>query len=113
MEGKSLKVSGLTVRRSWRYIYFIIAGSNFIPIVTGLISIPSDRSRKREENRQVDWLGAGLITVGLSLLLFAVTQAGMESDGWRTPCELAPAVRMDDPLITTQTFPPSSLSLSF
>lgn len=87
MEGPSCQKLRLTDRRSWRYIYFVVAGLHVIPIITGLVSIPSDRARENPENRQVDWLGAGLITVGLSLLLFAVTQAGIVSDGWRTPCK--------------------------
>ncbi|WWC69716.1 uncharacterized protein I206_103659 [Kwoniella pini CBS 10737] len=39
----------------------------------------------KTQNRQIDWIGAGLITIGISLLLFSITQAGLVEKGWRTP----------------------------
>ncbi|WVF72363.1 hypothetical protein IAT40_007178 [Kwoniella sp. CBS 6097] len=37
------------------------------------------------ENRNLDWIGAVLVTLGLSLLMFSVTQAGLVEKGWKTP----------------------------
>nr|XP_019043023.1 hypothetical protein I302_08733 [Kwoniella bestiolae CBS 10118]OCF21953.1 hypothetical protein I302_08733 [Kwoniella bestiolae CBS 10118] len=93
-------ISG-TGRKGWQYLYFLIAGFGILPIITGIIYIPSDDkitpSRASpsdisgndpngvDRSKKVDWIGAGLITVGLSLLLFSVTQAGLVERGWKTP----------------------------
>nr|XP_019002321.1 uncharacterized protein I203_04800 [Kwoniella mangroviensis CBS 8507]OCF65782.1 hypothetical protein I203_04800 [Kwoniella mangroviensis CBS 8507] len=87
--------------KGWQYLYFLIAGFGILPIITGIFYIPSDEKTtpprgqltdipddpagKMEKSRKVDWTGAGLITVGLSLLLFSFTQAGLVDEGWKTP----------------------------
>ncbi|OCF72147.1 hypothetical protein I204_07412 [Kwoniella mangroviensis CBS 8886] len=93
-------IAGAT-RKGWQYLYFLIAGFGILPIITGIFYIPSDEKTtpprgqltdipddpagKMEKSRKVDWTGAGLITVGLSLLLFSFTQAGLVDEGWKTP----------------------------
>ncbi|OCF39009.1 hypothetical protein I317_07185 [Kwoniella heveanensis CBS 569] len=73
-------------RKGWQYVFFMIAGSCLIPIIGGILFIPSDTRPPctSTSKRKIDWLGAGLVTVGLSLLMFSVTQAGIEEEGWRT-----------------------------
>lgn len=73
-------------RRGWQYFYLVIAGFNILPIVGGFIYIPREPNRTLAENRRIDWVGAATITLALSLLSFAITQSGLESRGWGTPC---------------------------
>lgn len=73
-------------RRAWQYQYFIVAGVNTIPIIGGLLFIPREPTRTSAENRGIDWIGMITITVAISLLSFSVTQSGLESNGWGTPC---------------------------
>ncbi|OWZ66867.1 hypothetical protein AYX14_05865 [Cryptococcus neoformans] len=71
--------------RAWQYVFFILAGLSLFPVVGGVFSIPPEPSKKDNGNRQVDWMGAFLITSGLSLFSFALTQSGLVEKGWRTP----------------------------
>lgn len=73
--------------RAWQYVFFILAGLSLFPVVGGVLSIPPEPSRKDNGNRRVDWMGAFLITAGLSLFSFALTQSGLVEKGWRTPCK--------------------------
>lgn len=71
--------------RAWQYVFFILAGLSLFPVVGGVLSIPPEPSKKDNGNRRVDWMGAFLITSGLSLFSFALTQSGLVEKGWRTP----------------------------
>lgn len=73
--------------RAWQYVFFILAGLSLFPVVGGVLSIPPEPSRKDNGNRRVDWMGAFLITAGLSLFSLALTQSGLVEKGWRTPCK--------------------------
>ncbi|KIR31181.1 efflux protein [Cryptococcus deuterogattii 99/473] len=73
--------------RAWQYVFFILAGLSLFPVVGGVFSIPPEPSKKDNGNRRVDWMGAFLITAGLSLFSFALTQSGLVEKGWRTPCK--------------------------
>lgn len=68
-------------------MYYAIAGVNLIPIISGYYFIPAEPARSETENRKVDWPGAALITIGIALLCFAITQSGLEDRGWKEPCE--------------------------
>ncbi|WRT66880.1 uncharacterized protein IL334_003843 [Kwoniella shivajii] len=97
-------------KKGWQYVYFLIAGFGIIPIISGVIYIPRDDEVSSYVNppienniqgeevpdqqesavsirniKRVDWIGAGIITVGLSLLMFSITQAGLTEKKWRTP----------------------------
>ncbi|OCF35352.1 hypothetical protein I316_02900 [Kwoniella heveanensis BCC8398] len=93
-----------TWRKGWQYIYFLIAGLGLIPILGGFLFVPNDEKYAHNgppsasssssisaptapggDNRKVDWLGSMLVTLGLSLLMFSVTQAGLVEKGWKTP----------------------------
>jgi hypothetical protein len=41
---------------------------------------------KEGTDRRVDWVGGGLFTVGITLMLFSITQGGVNPKGWRTIC---------------------------
>ncbi|KAL7424622.1 hypothetical protein Q5752_000306 [Cryptotrichosporon argae] len=70
----------------WAYLYFLLAAFGVVPLVLGAFIIPRDvRARTEGENRRIDWLGGFLVTAGLLLFIFSITQSGVAADGWRTP----------------------------
>ncbi|WWC69719.1 uncharacterized protein I206_103662 [Kwoniella pini CBS 10737] len=73
--------------RSWQFVFFILAGLALIPIVAGTFVIPRDppQTITATTNRRIDWLGAFLITAGLCLFSFAITQSGLVENGWAQP----------------------------
>jgi hypothetical protein len=75
----------MTHRRAWQYTYFLLAGLAAIPALLGLFIIPPDPP-KWDIDRRIDWIGGALITTGLSLLTFAITQGGLVDGEWSVPC---------------------------
>jgi EmrB/QacA subfamily drug resistance transporter len=64
---------------SWRWIFFIN-----IPLVAAVLFITWFRvpeSRDEESEKQVDWLGAGLATIGLGGVVFALIEANSRGLG--------------------------------
>jgi MFS family permease len=72
---------------SWKWVFVVIALAAFSISAAAIFVIP--RSPKRpvlEEGTakaSIDWLGAVLVTVGLLVLLFALTEGNFV--GWSTP----------------------------
>jgi predicted cobalt transporter CbtA len=75
-------------RRGWQHLYFIYAAFNVIPVIGGYFAIPPEPAKTDAENRKIDWVGAVLVTVAMSLLTFSITQSGLAEHEWRTPCKL-------------------------
>ncbi len=46
-----------------------------------------------EEDKRVDWIGAALITVGLVLIVFVLSDSPSARKGWKSPREF-PSVRV-------------------
>jgi len=44
-----------------------------------------------EVDKRIDWPGALLVTVGLTLVIFALSQGKIAPQGWSTPCKLCSA----------------------
>nr|XP_019013447.1 uncharacterized protein I206_01514 [Kwoniella pini CBS 10737]OCF52228.1 hypothetical protein I206_01514 [Kwoniella pini CBS 10737] len=70
------------VKHTWRSALFFVTGIGILSIVSIIIVIPSDGSHTNEKN--VDWPGAAIITIGLVLFLFAISDAQSASNGWAT-----------------------------
>ncbi|WVQ78178.1 hypothetical protein IAT38_000261 [Cryptococcus sp. DSM 104549] len=77
-------VAGISTR-AWQYVFFIFAGITLFPLIGGAFAIPAEPPRSATTNRRIDWGGAFLITAGLSLFSFAITQSGLVEKGWATP----------------------------
>ncbi|WVR04973.1 hypothetical protein IAU60_001985 [Kwoniella sp. DSM 27419] len=78
-------VAGIS-QRAWQYVFFILAGLALVPVALGFIVIPKDTVKSTPgDNRRIDWIGAILITSGLSLFSFALTQSGVTERGWSEP----------------------------
>jgi len=52
----------------------------------GLIYIDKDLPSE-EVDKRIDWLGSFLATGGLVLIVFVLSQGGLASRGWATPCK--------------------------
>ncbi|MDQ3167345.1 MAG: MFS transporter, partial [Chloroflexota bacterium] len=69
---------------SWRWIFFIN-----VPLAAAVLGIALTRVPESKDLTpgRLDWLGAGLVTVGLGALVFGLIEAPV--DGWGDPLVLA------------------------
>jgi len=76
--------------RGWTYLFYLLGGIAVIPITIGLLVIPKDDPslRKVDEDRRIDWIGGFIVTAGLCLFCFSLTESGIAEKGWATPCKL-------------------------
>lgn len=68
---------------TWKWVFWILAIMAAVVTVAGwfVIPLPADGGPKEEDVKNaVDWFGGGLITVGLVILLFALTDGNVV--GW-------------------------------
>ena len=56
----------------------------------GLISIDND-SPSEEQDKRIDWAGAFVVTAGLTLIIFILSQGDVAHKQWSTPCKLFPS----------------------
>jgi formate/nitrite transporter FocA (FNT family) len=65
---------------------FLFAGVSFAWLLLGFFVFEDDEP-SAEEDKRVDWIGATMITVGLVLIVFVLSDLPTAPDGWKTPCE--------------------------
>lgn len=70
---------------SWSWYFYIGAILTAVTGVTAWFAIPSDMAERRSMNIRMDWPGAVLISVGLILVVFAITDSSHAPNGWATP----------------------------
>ncbi|CAK4031186.1 MFS-type transporter [Lecanosticta acicola] len=70
---------------TWRWYFFI--GSIIVAIATVVawFAVPSDMEEHKGNDVKMDWLGSLTTTVGLILLVFAITDSSHAPSGWTTP----------------------------
>lgn len=56
-----------------------------ITTITSYLYIPSDTSERRALGIKMDWIGAVLIIVGLTLFTYAIIDSAHAPHGWKTP----------------------------
>ena len=81
-------VAGLIAEyASWKWVFGVIAILAAIITVAAIFVIPPPKHTLQQDGvsvrGSVDWIGAALITVGLLVLLFALTEGNVV--GWKTP----------------------------
>ena len=79
-------IAGLTgqfLESGW--YFWIGAILIFTTVIAAYLTVPSDVQEHRKMRVEMDWLGAALITSGLLLVVFAVTDSSGAPNGWRTP----------------------------
>ncbi|EHA56899.1 puromycin resistance protein pur8 [Pyricularia oryzae 70-15] len=81
----TLMAGFITANVSWVWVFGVTAILAGLLTVAGIFVIPPDEPKPRSTNpaAAVDWIGAMLITFGLFVLLFALTQGNIT--GWRAP----------------------------
>lgn len=65
---------------------FLFAGVSFAWMLLGFFMFEEDEP-SAEEDKRVDWIGVALITVGLVLIVFVLSDLPTAPNGWKTPCE--------------------------
>jgi len=54
--------------------------------VGGMFTVDPDRPSD-EKDKRVDWTGSALITAGLILIVYVLSDAATAPQGWRSPCK--------------------------
>ena len=68
---------------TWRSVFFLFAGLGAACFAGGLIVIDKD-TPSTEKDRRVDWLGAFLVTAGLVLIVFVLSDGSIAPNGFAT-----------------------------
>lgn len=68
---------------TWRSVFFLMAGIGALCFLGGLFVIDKD-APSTERDRRVDWLGAFLVTTGLVLIVFVLSDGSIAPNGWST-----------------------------
>lgn len=71
---------------AWQYLFYLLAGIVTLLGVASYFIIPPDRPNPTAD-RRIDWLGGALVTAGVFLFTFSLTESGHAVNSWRTPCE--------------------------
>jgi hypothetical protein len=77
----------LTFRQTWRSTFFFSTALTGLYLLIGLFVIDKDEPSTAKDKR-VDWLGGALITVGLILIIFVLSDGEIAPNKWATSCEL-------------------------
>lgn len=71
----------------WKWVFWILAIMGFIVTLSGIFIIPPPPKQIEQQRlsakTSVDWIGGAIITIGLLILLFALTEGNVV--GWSTP----------------------------
>ncbi|EIM80449.1 MFS general substrate transporter [Stereum hirsutum FP-91666 SS1] len=73
---------------TWRSAFYLYTGLCGLSIVVGYFTIDPDQP-SQELDRRVDWIGAGLVTTGLVLIIFVLSDSPSAPQEWRTPYIIA------------------------
>ncbi|KAL0952456.1 hypothetical protein HGRIS_006724 [Hohenbuehelia grisea] len=68
---------------SWRSNFFLSTGLTAMYMLMGVWCIDADKPTT-EVDRRVDWIGAFLVTAGLVLIVFVLSDGEVAPDQWRT-----------------------------
>ncbi|KAI0729086.1 efflux transporter [Fomitopsis betulina] len=74
--------------KTWRSTFWFMAGLSAATFIGGLLSFNADLP-STEKDRRVDWLGAFLVTAGLVLIVFVLSDGSIAPNGWKTPYIIA------------------------
>ncbi|KAL1407970.1 hypothetical protein Q8F55_004767 [Vanrija albida] len=71
--------------QTWRALLWIFTGLAGVIAAFALVYVPADKSKAADYDRRIDWLGAAMVTSGLVLLQFSVSDGVSAPRGWREP----------------------------
>jgi hypothetical protein len=75
-------------RQTWRSTFYLAAGLTGFYVLVGWFCIDKDEP-STETDRRVDWLGGFLISAGLVLIIFVLSDGEVAPNKWATSCELS------------------------
>ncbi|KAG1738412.1 major facilitator superfamily domain-containing protein [Suillus paluster] len=70
-------------QQRWRATFYVAAAFSALCCIGGLISFEADK-KSTEVDKRIDWIGAGLVTLGLVLIVFVLGQGSLAPQGWST-----------------------------
>ncbi|KAF8956149.1 major facilitator superfamily domain-containing protein [Flammula alnicola] len=70
--------------KTWRSSFYLLAALTVLCCIGGLISIDNDVPSE-EADKRIDWIGAFLVTAGLVLIVFVLSQGELAPQKWQTP----------------------------
>ncbi|KAI9464425.1 major facilitator superfamily domain-containing protein [Lactarius psammicola] len=73
---------------TWRTPMFLFAGVSFAWMILGFFVFEEDEP-STEEDKRVDWIGAAMITVGLVLIVYVLSDSPSAHKGWKNPHVIA------------------------
>jgi hypothetical protein len=76
----------MSYSKTWPSVFNVSAGISALIAVGGCLTVDPDRPSE-EKDKRVDWIGSLLITSGLVLIIFVLSDGAIAPQGWRTPCE--------------------------
>ncbi|KAI9464423.1 MFS general substrate transporter [Lactarius psammicola] len=71
-------------KATWRTPLFLFSGVAFAFMILGFFVFEEDEP-STEEDKRVDWIGAALITTGLVLIVFVLSDSPTAHRGWKNP----------------------------
>lgn len=69
--------------KTWRSVFYFMTGMAALIFVGGLLTFDKD-VQSTEKDRRLDWLGAFLVTAGLVMIVFVLSDGNIAPDGWKT-----------------------------
>ncbi|KAF9478870.1 MFS general substrate transporter [Pholiota conissans] len=70
--------------KTWRSSFYLLGALTVLCFIGGLISIDKDVPSE-EVDKRIDWVGSFLVTAGLVLIVFVLSQGELAPDKWATP----------------------------
>lgn len=74
--------------QTWRSTFYLMTGISGACFAAGLFVIDKDMPSD-EVDKRVDWLGAFLVTAGLTLIVFVLSDGSIAPETWSTPYIIA------------------------
>jgi len=73
------------LRTTWRATLWVFSGLAAAIAITSFVFVPPDVLQTVD--KRIDWVGAALVTVGLILLQFVISDGQNAPHGWKTGCK--------------------------
>ncbi|GBE78863.1 efflux transporter [Sparassis crispa] len=69
--------------KTWRSVFYFMTGISALVFLGGLLTFDKDMP-STEQDKRVDWLGAFLVTAGLVMIVFVLSDGNIAPNGWKT-----------------------------
>ncbi|CAA7265687.1 unnamed protein product [Cyclocybe aegerita] len=75
-------------KKTWRSSFYLLSGLTLLCLFGGMFSFDKDVPSE-EVDKRIDWIGASIITTGLVLIVFVLSQGEVAPNKWSTPYIIA------------------------